>query len=87
MAIEPTENQSFWFRAQGAVDGSWSIGNVWNDGLVSLREPPEDNIFKYSTVNTITEQNVQANTFDLGFRCDYWRTGRFRVKSVGIVKQ
>ena len=81
------EGKDFWFRAQGAVDGSWAVGNVWNDGLVSLREPQEDNIFTYNTISTITENNVSTCTFDIGFRCDYWRAGRFRVRGIEIKKE
>lgn len=81
------ENKSFWLRAQGAVDGSWGIRNVWNDGLVSLREPPEDKTCKYTFSTDINENNVRANTFDIGFRCDYWGSGRFRVRNMEIVKE
>ena len=81
------EGKDFWFRAQGAVDGSWSIGNIWNDRLASLREAPADNIFTYEVVNIITENNVHGNTFDLGFRCDYWGSGKFRVRNVEIIKE
>lgn len=85
--VSGIENKDFWLRAQGAVDGSWGIRNVWNDGLVSLREPPEDKACKYTFSTEISENNVQANTFDVGFRCDYWGSGRFRIRNIEILKE
>ena len=79
------ENQKFWLRSQGAVDGQW-VGNLWSDNLISLRTAPEDGVYKYTAISRITDKNVDGVRFDLGFRCDYWKSGSFRVRNVKVEK-
>lgn len=81
------EDKKFSFRAQGKVDDSWGelgASNIWNNKLVNLKEAPSDGIQKYIATTRISEKNVDANTFELGFRCDYWASGRFRVRCVKV---
>ena len=80
------ENQSFGFWTQGAVDDSWDIGNFWNESLVRLKEVPENGTYKYTATSRITDKNVNADKFNLGFRCDYWATGSFRVRNIKVEK-
>lgn len=88
--VKPTsidnEEQKFAFRTQGSVDKSWEIGNVWNSKLVKLTETPEDGVYKYTATSRITEKNVGSTTFNIGFRCDYWSSGSFRVRNVKVEK-
>lgn len=83
---EGLDGEGFWIRAQGAVDGVWSIGNIWNDNLLSLREAPADGTYSFSSMSRITEKNTVATQFEIAFRCDYWSDGMFRVRNVTIEK-
>lgn len=84
--VTASEGQKFWFRSQGTADGLWGMNNnPWNN-YVSLRESPSDGIYKYSIAQRITEENVDYTKFELGFRCDYWASGSFRVRNVKVVK-
>ena len=74
----------FGFWAQGAVDEKWNTGSIWNSRLIKLTESPKNGVYAYTLVQTIDEGNVNANRFDLGFRCDYWKSGSFRVRRVKI---
>jgi len=80
------EDQKFSFRTQGAVDGAWDLGNIWNSNIVKLTEAPRDGVYDYTTTNKITEKNVEASKFTLGFRCDYWSSGSFRVRKIKVEK-
>ena len=84
--VSGTPGQAFRFRTQGAVDGVWDIGNIWDSGLISLEEPPEDGIYTFTCTKKINKKMAQASTFSLGFRCDYWGSGAFRVRNVKIEK-
>lgn len=80
------EDQKFGFRAQGSVDDAWDVGNIWNGDLININRAPEDGIYKYSSISVITDKIVDKERFDLGFRCDYWANGSFRVRNVKVEK-
>lgn len=80
------EEQKFSFRTQGAVDKAWDLGNIWNSNIVKLTEVPKDGVYYYTATNKITEKNVGASQFNLGFRCDYWSSGSFRVRKIKVEK-
>ena len=82
--VKVTENKTFKFWTQGAVDESWRIGNVWFNSLVYLHTPPQDGIYSYCTTSIIDEKMTDASRFEVGFRCDYWESGAFRVRNVKI---
>ena len=82
--VKKTEGKEFYFRTQGHADGSWYIGNVWTSNLVYLTEPPENGVYRYTITNTVNEEMVSASTFDIGFRCDNWAAGTFRVRNIKI---
>ena len=84
--VRKTEGESFKFWTQGAADGSWNVGNIWDPNLVNLSEPPEDGVYTYVVTRTLNENMANASTFDLGFRCDNWASGKFRVRHVKIEK-
>ena len=79
-----TQGQQFAFRTQGSVGGDWTIGNVWNSKLLYLDTPPEDGIYRYSITQQINEKNAVGNMFNLGFRCDNWACGRFRIRLLKV---
>lgn len=76
----------FLFAAQGATDGKWNIGNVWDGSLVWLYDAPTDGIYQYSCVRELSEAMAKVSTFELGFRCDNWTSGSFRVRDLKIEK-
>lgn len=84
--VDVTYGQKFWFGAQGQVDGMWDIGNIWNGNLISLHVTPKDDVYTCCTVNMIDENNASGNTYYLGFRCDNWRSGKFRIRNISIEK-
>ena len=84
--VTATEGQAFRFRAQDAQDGRWFTGNVWNSNLVSLSEVPADGVYQYISTVAVSGDMVSISTFNIGFRCDYWGSGSFRVRNVKIEK-
>lgn len=85
-AIQGNEDQKFKFYTQGSVDGVWDIGNIWDGKLIYLNEVPVSGIYRYTATSAITEKNVDAIQFDIGFRCDYWASGSFRVRKIKVEK-
>lgn len=85
-ATQGNEDQKFRFWTQGSVDGVWDIGNIWDGKLINLDEVPTNGVYKYTATSVITEKNVNAIQFDIGFRCDYWASGSFRVRSIKVEK-
>lgn len=84
--VTTTEGQSFLFVTQGAVDGVWDKENIWNGSILYLNEVPQNGVYQYTATNQITEKNEECLKFDLGFRCDYWNKGSFRVRNVKVEK-
>ena len=80
------KQENFSFGAQGSVDGAWNAWNIWNNSLVKLDSAPEDGVYKYIGLSGITETNLNSLQFNLGFRCDYWASGSFRVRRVKVEK-
>ena len=84
--VKATDGESFLFATQGATDWKWDIGNIWNWDLVCLREPPEDGMESFISTARINEKMVDASDFHIGFRCDNWADGMFRIRNVKIEK-
>ena len=84
--VTATDGQAFHFWTQGAQDGKWNSGNVWNGNLVNLFEAPDDGMYRYTATVAVSGAMVDVNTFNIGFRCDYWASGMYRVRDVKIEK-
>lgn len=84
--VTATDGQAFRFWTQGAQDGKWNSGNVWNGNLVNLFEAPEDGMYRYTATVAVSGAMVDVNTFNIGFRCDYWASGMYRVRYVKVEK-
>ncbi len=84
--VTATDGQSFGFRAQGAQDGEWTAGNIWNGTVVHLMAPPADGICQFTVTSAVNEAMAEISSFDIGFRCDQWASGSFRVRSIKIEK-
>ena len=84
--VNKTAGEDFRFWTQGATDGVWTIGNIWNSNLIILTDVPSDGVYTYTVTNTLTEDMANASTFDIGFRYDNWASGKFRVRHVKIEK-
>lgn len=82
--IEKTSGEEFRFWTQGAQDGKWITGNIWNRKLIYLSEPPEDGIYIFTTTEKVSEKMTDISTFYLGFRCDNWASGSFRVRNIKV---
>ena len=88
--VTVTEGRDFNFWSQGPVDVSWDHwfpGNIWNPDFVRLNQAPESELYEFSTTVPITEGVVNSSKFTLGFRCDNWASGSFRVRDITIVKK
>ena len=84
--VTATKGQKFGFRTQGAVDKSWKLGNIWDSKIIKLESAPRDGVYQYSYTNQISSKNKDARRFNIGFRCDYWASGSFRVRKVKVEK-
>lgn len=84
--VTATEGKDFRFWTQGAADGKWTIGNVWNTSLIYLEEAPDDGVYTYTVIQPVNEAMQYASTFNIGFRCDNWASGSFRVRNINIKK-
>ena len=84
--VQGTENRPFRICTQGSVDGSWEIKNVWSTRLMDINAPPNDEIYTFSIASSLDERMSEASNFLLCFRCDYWKSGMFRVRKVKVEK-
>ena len=84
--VKATEGQAMRFWTQGSADGMWDKGNVWNSNLINLDAPPQDGIYSFTVTNSVNEKMAGVSNFDLGFRCDYWQSGSFRVRKIKVEK-
>ena len=82
--VTTTKGRTFRFWTQGAADGTWDKGNVWSGNLIYLDAPPQDGIYSFTVTNTVNRQMETVSNFDIGFRCDYWKSGSFRVRKIKI---
>ena len=85
LGVTSTQREMFRFCTQGTTDGSWRVGNPWNR-FVWITTAPEDGVYRYTSSCIIDEEMVKAEVFQIGFRCDNWNTGAFRVKDIKIEK-
>ena len=84
--VNGTEGESFVFLTHGSADGKWGIGNVWDSSLICLDSKPEDGIYCFKSTVTVNEAMESVSGYNIGFRCDNWETGCFRVREVIILK-
>ena len=84
--VTATDGGQFFFWTQGASDGKWIVRNVWNPSLIKLDEIPEDGVYICKSTVVIDEDMTHISKFNIGFRCDYWASGCFRVRNVKIEK-
>ena len=81
--VKTTQGEQFKFSTQGTADGSWRVGNPWNY-FIYLKTAPEDGVYHFSGVGTIDENMEKVSVFNIGFRCDNWYGGAFRVRNIKI---
>lgn len=85
-SVSAIEGQEFRIKAQGAQDGGFSTDNVWSPSLINLRELPENGVSTYTSTTVISKEMMDIRIFDVEFRCDYWKTGSFRIRDLVIEK-
>lgn len=83
--VEASPNEEFRFSTHGRSDGKWDIGNPWRS-MVYMREPPEDRIYKFQKSFSLNEETADVREFQIGFRCDFWQNGKYRVRNIKIEK-
>lgn len=83
--VSVAQGHEFLFQTQGAVDNGWNVNNVW--GLFAvLHDSPPDGVYQYSMTCRLDEDMANASEFDIGFRCDNWSSGEFRIRKIKIEK-
>ena len=71
---------------QGAVDGSLSdVFNVFADSLL-IRQTPENAVYHLSRTNKARKSNTANRKFQLGIRCDWFASGKFRWRRIKAEK-
>lgn len=84
--VTASDPEHFRFWTLGSVDGSWGYNNVWNRSLFWTDKVPENGAKEYMTSSVLDEAMAARNVFNIGFRCDYWSSGSFRVRNISIQK-
>lgn len=88
--VTATPGQNFMFRPANActltdVSGwQYNLSNPWGSKIL-LTSPPENKVYKFVFHSTMTSTDYIAenlNYWILGFRCDYWASGRYRYRCV-----
>ena len=73
-------------NTQGAVDGSWSdVFNVFADSLLT-RQTPVNAVYHLSRTNKARKSNTANRKFQLGIRCDWFASGKFRWRRIKAEK-
>ena len=71
---------------QGTVDGSWSYAfNVFADSLLT-RQTPVNAVYHLSRTNKAQKSNTANRKFQLGIRCDWFASGKFRWRRIKAEK-
>lgn len=71
---------------QGTVDGSWSdVFNVFADSLLT-RQTPVNAVYHLSRTNKAQKSNTANRKFQLGIRCDWFASGKFRWRRIKAEK-
>ena len=71
---------------QGTVDGSFShVFNVFADSLLT-RQTPENAVYHLSRTNKAQKSNTANRKFQLGIRCDWFASGKFRWRRIKAEK-
>lgn len=84
--VTASDTGQFAIWTQGAADGKWDIGNIWNSSVMCIGQPPADGIYTFTVTREVSDAMIDASVFGVGFRCDYWASGSFRVRKVKIEK-
>lgn len=83
-ASQEGEDHKFRFYTQGTTDDEWGGANIWNSALINIYEPIENGTKTCVATVSLNEDGAKVSRFNLGFRCDYWASGEFRVKNVKV---
>jgi uncharacterized coiled-coil DUF342 family protein len=71
---------------QGAVDGSYShVFNVFANSLLT-RQTPVNAVYHLSRTNKAQKSNTANRKFQLGIRCDWFASGKFRWRRIKAEK-
>ena len=71
---------------QGTVDGSWSdVFNVFANSLLTW-QTPVNAVYHLSRTNKARKSNTANRKFQLGIRCDWFASGKFRWRRIKAEK-
>lgn len=85
--VEAFDEKPFVFRTVGAVNytwDSWPDRTLWNSSYIRIEDAPKDGVYRFEEVFNKTDAMKETYICDMSFRCDYWKSGSFRVRNVMI---
>lgn len=85
--VSACQGKQICYFTQGLVDNGWNVRNIWNGSLVWMDYAPIDGVYHYYVKQIMDDKAALASNFAIGFRCDNWESGIFRVNKVQIEKE
>lgn len=82
--VRATQGKPFVFQTRSTVKGAKIKKKLWDSELVNLESAPQDDVYRFALTQVTDAQTAAVSNLILGFRCDYWAAGRFRVRYVKI---
>lgn len=86
VSATPGHESEFRFFTQGMVGSTWAGATsnpVYN--AINFTKPPENKVYTLTSTYVLTgDYYLSENNFTIGFRCDYWASGRFRFRCFKI---
>lgn len=84
--VASTGGHTAFALTQGTVDGSFShVFNVFADSLLT-RQTPVNAVYHLSRTNKAQKSNTANRKFQLGIRCDWFASGKFRWRRIKAEK-
>ncbi len=84
--VSSTTGKEFGFCTSGVQIDEDTSGDVWNENLCNIAEAPADGVYTYTCSAPVSEEMTKIDNYSVLFRCDYWKSGFFRVRNVKIEK-
>jgi hypothetical protein len=80
--VTMTSGQQCSFRMQGEINGAWNYSNPWTHYYVTVPEDGVQSSKWTASINSIPDADTIV--YNLGYRCDYWASGKFRYRCIKV---
>ena len=87
--VTSTTGESFAFRTAGSVNNvwdKWSEKNPWNFSYIDVNSVPTDGVYIFTKTISKTNGMSESSKCNMGFRCDFWNSGAFRIRDLKVEK-